>query len=96
MDELRSRFLFNEESPAQKLYYDKKQKAISFTKESNKKNSTVAEEENQFFGEILPSYDTRILNLRYIMNWSVTNKPCLICSEDGKVNKANKKFTVFQ
>ena len=46
MDELRSRFLFNEESPAQKLYYDKKQKAISFTKESNKKNSTVAEEEN--------------------------------------------------
>ena len=46
MEGLRSRFLFNEGSPAQKLYYDKKQKAISFTKESNKKNSTAAEEEN--------------------------------------------------
>ena len=25
------------------------------------------------------------------MNWPATNKPYLICSEDGKVNKANRK-----
>ena len=52
--------------------------------------STIAENENESFGEIFACFDNQRLNLRQTMNWSVTNKPYSICSEDGKV-KANTK-----
>ena len=40
---------------------------------------------------MLSCYENRTLNLRYIMNWPVTNKTYSTCSEDGKVNEANRK-----
>ena len=52
--------------------------------------STIAKDENKFFGEIFACFDNQMLNLCQIMYWLVTNKPCSICSEDGKV-KANTK-----
>ena len=81
-----------------KRHYDSitKQKVISFTKDSNKKNSTVGEEKNKPFGEMLSCCDNPTLNLGYIMKWLVTKKPYSICSEDGKVNKANRKILVSQ
>lgn len=47
-DEFITRFQFQESNSSQDTYYDsiKKHKAVSFVKTSNKKMSTIAEDEN--------------------------------------------------
>ena len=65
-------------------------KVVSFVTTTNKKISTIAEDENKSVGEIFVSFDNQTLNLRQIMNWPVINKPYSICFEDGKV-KTNTK-----
>ena len=96
MNEFIARFRFQENSFSQNTYYDsiKKQKVVSFVTTSNKKMSTIAENENKSFSEIFACLDNQMLNLHQIMNWPVTNKLYSICSEDGKV-KANTK-SLFQ
>ena len=91
-NEFIARFTFQENNFSQNTYYDsiKKQKVVSFVTNSNEKMPTIAEDENQSFGEIFACFDNQTLSLRQIMNWPVTNKPYSICSEDGKV-KTNKK-----
>ena len=88
MNEFIARFTFQENNFSQNRYYDsiKKQKNVSFVTKSNKKMSTVAEDENKSFNQTL--------NLHQIMNWPVTNKPYSIGSGNGKV-KANAKVTVI-
>ena len=73
------------------MRYHYKTKVIFFTKDINKNDSTVAGEGNQSFAEMLSCFDNRTLSLRYIMNWPVTNRTYSTCSEDGKVNEANRK-----
>ena len=92
MNEFIARFTFQENNFSQNTYYDsiKKQKVVSIVTNSNKKMSTIAEDENKSFGEIFACFDNQTPNLRQIMNWPVTNTPYSICSEDGKV-KANTK-----
>ena len=74
MNEFISRFTFNEGSPTQKTYYDStiKVKSHSFTADRNKKNSTVAEEENKSFCRILSCYDNPTMSLHHIMNLPIT------------------------
>ena len=92
MNEFIARFKFQENNSSQNTYYDsiKQQKVALFVTTSNKKMSTIAEDENKSFGEIFACFDNQTLNLHQIMNWPVTNKPYSICSEDGKI-KANTK-----
>ena len=92
INEFIARFIFQENNFYQNTYYNsiKKQKVVSFVTNSSKKMSTIAEDENKSFGEIFACFDNQTLNLRQIMNWPVTNKPCSICSEDGNV-MANTK-----
>ena len=47
---------------------------------------TIAEDENESFGETFACFNNQTLNLCQIMNWPVTNKPYSICSEDDKAN----------
>ena len=70
MNEFIARFTFQENNFSQNTYYDsiKKQKVVSFVTNSNKKMSTIAEDENKSFGEIFACFDNQTLNLRHIMN----------------------------
>ena len=81
---------------SQGLYFKKtillKIHVVSFVTTSKKKMSTIAEDENKSFGEIFACFDNQTLNLHQIMNWSVTNKPYSICSEDGKVKENTKSL----
>ena len=94
MNEFIARFTFQENNSSQNTYYDniKKQKVVSFVTTSNKKMSTIAEDENESFGEIFACFDNQTLNSRQIMNWPVKNKPYSICSEDEKVKVSTKSL----
>ena len=92
MNEFIAKFTFQENNTSQNTYYDsiKKPKVVSFVTTSTKKISKIAEDENKSFGKIFACFDNQTLNLRQIINWSVTNKSYSTCSEDGKV-KTNTK-----
>ena len=64
MNEFITRFTFQENNFSQNTYYDsiKKQKIVAFVTSSNKKMSTIAEDENKSFGEIFACFDNQTLN----------------------------------
>ena len=66
MTEFIARFTFQENNSSQNTYCDsiKKQKVVSFVTTSNKKMSTIAEDENKSFGEIFVCFDNQTLNLQ--------------------------------
>ena len=78
-----------------KSYYDpiKRQKLITFKSSGTRiKTKTVTEDEKQSFTEILSVFESRKLNLRYIMQWPVTSKPYSICNEGGDSRSSQKSL----
>ena len=65
MTEFIARFTYQENNSSQNTYCDsiKKQKVVSFVTTTNKKMSTIAEDENKSFGEIFVCFDNQTLNL---------------------------------
>ena len=98
MDEFISRFTVfeypcrNENKRAS--YYDsiKIEKVVSFQTVKKKTPVTIPFDESKSFGEILSRFEGKNLNLRMIMDWSVTRKPYAIAAEDGKVRSDSKRF----
>lgn len=84
LQEFISRFT-NENS---KLIYNdsnKRQKVNNLEMQQQKDtNRSITEEEKESFGSILTIFEIQKLNLKYIMNWSVTTKPWAICNAPGK------------
>ena len=66
MNELITRFTFQEKSCSQNTYYDstKKQEVESFVTPSQNKMPATAEDENKSFSETFACFDNQTLNLR--------------------------------
>ena len=71
----------------------KKEKVVSFQTVEKKAPVTIPLDENKSFSEILSRFEGKKLNLRMIMDWSVTNKPYAVAA-DGRVRSNSK--TVFR
>ena len=97
LQEFLSRFTSSSNSTNEqsiKSYYDpiKRQKLITFKSTGTKvKTKTVTEDEKQYFTEILSVFDSRKLNLRYIIQWPVTYSISYsICDKDGDSRSSQK------
>ena len=51
---------------------------------------SALQDEKISFGEIVSRYEAKRLNLRQVMEWSITSKPYAIAAEDGKIRSKSK------
>ena len=72
-----------------------KQPILRFEDSYGKKETpgnTIPEDESESFGTVLAKYDSLKLDMKFLMNWPVTNKPWSICGEKGKGRNVAKSL----
>ena len=70
----------------------KKEKTVSFQTVKKKTPVTIPLDESKSFSERLSRFEGKKLNLRMIMDWSITSKLYAIAAEDGRVRSYSKSL----
>ena len=92
INEFIAKYTLREGTTTGKSYYAPINKqAVNLFKEVNtKKKHSIPEDEGQSFADILSIFDNKSLDLRKVMEWSITSKPWSICKEENK-SRTNQK-----
>ena len=72
----------------------KKQWIFTFTnqEEKKKKHQTIPEDNCESLGNILAKFDEKRIDLKHVLQWLVTRKPCVICSKVDQMISSSKSM----